>query len=175
MNHEENNNPSAISKLNEKDCAFAKTVFTTNFRRMIDSNCYSLADTYFNAKKEQNLDGLTDAFWFDAHQTCRSSYENLPLIRPFVKMVQSHITSNTDGIYLVDRMNPHYQAVLAMNATRSIYESFNRLIDFFEDIRILTYLSDTNSYQMEGYIRFKIVRNNCKEKYELNNDEGVEI
>lgn len=159
--------PSLVRKLTQEDCGFAKTVFNSNFRRIIDTSSCLMADTYFNAKRENNVSNLTDTFWFDAHNTCHSTYNRLPMVYGFINMVNKHISDGTEGINLLDRDNPYYLKEATTSSKKTICESFNQLIDFFEEVNVLTKNAETNSfgtnrnyisYTMEGYVRFKIIK-----------------
>jgi hypothetical protein len=157
MNNNIYPSPTIVRRLSQKECAFTKTVFMSNFRRIIDSNVYNLANIYFNAKKENDIQRLTDAFWFDAHGTCFPSYEKLPLVYPFIENVEKHIENKMEGIFLIDRDKPYYLADFSDKTNKSVCESFNQLLDFFKEVGVLSPI-ETGKFLMEGYIKFKIPR-----------------
>lgn len=163
MSHDLYPEPTLVRRLAESDCSFSRTVFMSNFRRLIEPNVYTIVDIYTSAKKIGNLPLLTDTFWFDAHENCRASYEKLPLVYPFIDMVKNHINNNVEGIYLIDRDKPYFLAEIDKTKPRSICQSFNQLLDFFRDVGVLSSFRTTSSpdssvYRMEGYIKFKICR-----------------
>ena len=153
--------PTVIRKLNDKDTAFVSTVFNSNFVRLIDPNVYHFSSLYAEKKRTNNINDLTDNFWFEAHNECRDIYHKLPMVYPFIELVQQHINNKVEGIQLIDRTHPFEKATGIELKRRRTFETFNEFLEFLHDVNVLTRLPDDNGptrFSMEGYYRFKIVR-----------------
>ncbi len=153
--------PTVIRKLNEKDTSFVSTVFNSNFIRLIDPNVYHFSSLYAEKKRNSSIHDLTDTFWFEAHKECRDIYHKLPMVYPFIEQVQQHINNQLPGILLIDRKHPFEKATGIELRRRKTFETFNEFLEFLHDVNVLARLPDDNGptrFSMEGYCRFRIVR-----------------
>lgn len=153
--------PTIIRKLSDNDCGFVRTVFNSNFKRLIDPAHYHYSSLFFEKKKNNELDSLTDLFWFEANRDCSATYDRLPMVYPFIETVQKHIDNKIEGIELISRTHPFEKETGISLTPRKTYVAFNEFLDFLAAVNVLETLPPTNGptqYKMVGYFRFKIIR-----------------